>query len=415
LAPTLTDKSVDSYSPALTGFLKIISTKLISTKLKGNVMEHWLTGKALLGIPPYEWLSAALLSSVIYLAFYGFWRVGIKKLSAMAEHTATKLDDVVIEVLQSTQHLTILLLSVLLGLHFLDLPDKWALRLDHLMFITIGIQVAVWLNKGVGIWAREHLVSINGPSPSVNPVITTVLSWIFRVFIWSILLLTILDNVGVNITAFVASLGVGGVAVALAVQNILSDLFASLAIGLDKPFEVGDFIVFGDVSGAIERVGLKTTRIRSISGEQIICSNTELLKNTIHNYKRMEERRVVFNFGVNYATPPDTIAQIPKIVRKAIESFDKTRFDRSHFKEFGASALNFETVYFITTTDFNLYMDIQQSINLTLMKEFHAHNVLFAFNTMTLDVPELMRENSHGNLDETARNNGRGKYKESQH
>ncbi|MGQ3091796.1 MAG: mechanosensitive ion channel family protein [Methylophilus sp.] len=356
-------------------------------------MEDWLTAKAMLGIPLYEWLSAALISSVLYLLLYQLWRFSIKKLSRMAEHTATRLDDIVIEVMQSTQQFTILLLAILMGLHFLDLPEKWELRLNHVLFITVGFQIAVWLNKGVGIWAREHLTAVNGSSPAANPVITTVLSWIFRVAIWSVVLLTILANVGVNITAFVASLGVGGVAVALAVQNVLGDLFASLAIGLDKPFEVGDFIVFGDVSGAIERVGLKTTRIRSISGEQIICSNTELLKNTIHNYKRMEERRVVFNFGVDYATPPEMIALIPATVRKAIASFDNTRFDRSHFKEFGQSSLNFETVYFITTTDFNLYMDIQQSINLTLMTEFRAHNVAFALPTMTLNMPDVAETN----------------------
>lgn len=352
-------------------------------------MEQWLHANAWLGIPLYEWLYAALISSLLYLAFYQSWKFTVNKLSDIAQRTATRLDDITIEVLQSTQQLTLLLLATLIGLHVLELPDKWATRLDHILFITIGIQVAIWLNKGVGIWAREHLTAIDGPAPAANPVITTVLSWILRVFIWSVALLTVLDNVGVNITAFVASLGVGGVAVALAVQNILSDLFASLAIGLDKPFEVGDFVVFGDVAGAIERVGLKTTRIRSISGEQIICSNTELLKNTLHNYKRMEERRVVFNFGINYATPPDTIALIPGIVRKAIESFDKTRFDRAHFKEFGTSALNFETVYFITTTDFNLYMDIQQNINLYLMREFQAHGVAFAFPTMTLNVQDL--------------------------
>lgn len=359
-------------------------------------MEQWLHANAWLGIPFDEWLYAALISSLLYLAFYQGWKFTVNKLSNIAQRTATRLDDITIEVLQSTQQLTLLLLATLIGLHVLELPDKWATRLDHILFITIGIQVAIWLNKGVGIWAREHLTAIDGPAPAANPVITTVLSWILRVFIWSVALLTVLDNVGVNITAFVASLGVGGVAVALAVQNILSDLFASLAIGLDKPFEVGDFVVFGDVAGAIERVGLKTTRIRSISGEQIICSNTELLKNTLHNYKRMEERRVVFNFGINYATPPDTIALIPGIVRKAIESFDKTRFDRAHFKEFGTSALNFETVYFITTTDFNLYMDIQQNINLYLMREFQSHGVAFAFPTMTLNVqdslPGLMKD-----------------------
>jgi len=359
-------------------------------------MEQWLHANAWLGIPFDEWLYAALISSLLYLAFYQGWKFTVNKLSNIAQRTATRLDDITIEVLQSTQQLTLLLLATLIGLHVLELPDKWATRLDHILFITIGIQMAIWLNKGVGIWAREHLTAIDGPAPAANPVITTVLSWILRVFIWSVALLTVLDNVGVNITAFVASLGVGGVAVALAVQNILSDLFASLAIGLDKPFEVGDFVVFGDVAGAIERVGLKTTRIRSISGEQIICSNTELLKNTLHNYKRMEERRVVFNFGINYATPPDTIALIPGIVRKAIESFDKTRFDRAHFKEFGTSALNFETVYFITTTDFNLYMDVQQNINLYLMREFQSHGVAFAFPTMTLNVqdslPGLMKD-----------------------
>ncbi len=381
-------------------------------------MEDWLTAKILLGISTYEWLYAALISSVIYLVFYNLLQISIKKLSKMAAHTATRMDDLVIEVMQGTQQFTILLLSILLGLHFLDLPVKWEVRLNHAMFITIGIQIAFWLNKGVGIWAREHITAVNGSSPAANPVITTVLSWIFRVAIWSVVLLTILDNVGVNITAFVASLGVGGVAVALAVQNILGDLFASLSIGLDKPFEVGDFIVFGDVSGAIERVGLKTTRIRSISGEQIICSNTELLKNTIHNYKRMDERRVVFNFGVSYSTTPEMIAQIPKTVRKAIESFDKTRFDRSHFKEFAPNSLNFETVYFITTTDFNLYMDIQQSINLTLMTEFRAHDVSFALPSMTVNMPERgnrHREAMKNNLTEKPRKAASKKLQETNH
>jgi len=360
-------------------------------------MEQWLHAHAWLGIPLYEWLYAALISSLLYLVFYQGWKIAISRLSKIAQRTSTRLDDIAIEVLQGTQQLTLLLLATLMGLHVLELPDKWAARLDHVLFITIGIQAAIWLNRGVGIWAREHLSSIDGPAPGANPVMTTVLSWILRVFIWSVALLTVLDNVGVNITAFVASLGVGGVAVALAVQNILSDLFASLSIGLDKPFEVGDFVVFGNIAGVIERVGLKTTRIRSISGEQVICGNTELLKNTIHNYKRMEERRVVFTFGINYATPPATIADIPGIVRKAVEASSNTRFDRAHFKAFGASSLDFEIVYFITSTDFNVYMDVQQSINLYLMKAFQAHGVDFAFPTMTLNLPELTRDSADNN------------------
>lgn len=370
-------------------------------------MDVWLTDSTVLGLPLYEWLYAALISSAIYLGLYNLCQFSIKRLSLVAERTATRFDDIAMEVLQSTRQWVLLLLSILLGLHFLDLPDKWTTRLDHVLFITIGIQVALWFNKGVSIWTREHLTSIDGVAPAANPVITTVLSWIFKVVIWSVALLTILDNVGVNITAFVASLGVGGVAVALAVQNILGDLFASLAIGLDKPFEVGDFVVFGSVAGSIERVGLKTTRIRSISGEQIICSNTELLKNTIHNYKRMEERRVVFNFGIDYATPPDTIADIPAIVRTAVESSPNTRFDRAHFNKFGASSLDFEVVYFITSTDFNQYMDIQQNINLYLLRSFASHGVSFAFPTMTLNLPDALAEQPPEQATEQHRNQPR--------
>ncbi|MFQ6332729.1 mechanosensitive ion channel family protein [Methylophilus sp. 3sh_L] len=351
-------------------------------------LPGWWAQSTWLGQPVNDWLTALLVSALLYLVFYQGWRLVMQKFACLAERTATRLDDVAIEVLQSTQQWTLLLLALLFGLHVLDLPVKWAARLDHLLWITLGIQIAVWLNKGVGIWAREHLSAIDGPAPAANPVMTTILSWILRVFIWSVLLLTVLDNVGVNITAFVASLGVGGVAVALAVQNILSDLFASLAIGLDKPFEVGDFIIFGDIAGSIERVGLKTTRIRSISGEQVICSNTELLKNTIHNYKRMEERRVVFTFAVNYATPVEKNARIPQMVRTAIEAFDKTRFDRAHFKEFGSNALNFETVYFINTADFNLYMDIQQQVNLDLIRAFQTEGIAFGLPTLTVHLPQ---------------------------
>ncbi len=219
-----------------------------------------------------------------------------------------------------------------------------------------------------------------------NPVLTAMISGTLRVLLWVILLLAVLANMGVNITAFVASLGVGGVAVALAVQSILSDLFASLSIGLDKPFEVGDFVVFDPIAGTIERIGLKTTRIRALSGEQVVCSNTELLKNTIHNYKRMNERRIVFAFGLTYDAAPEKLKAVPEIVRAAVEAAGNARFDRAHFKAFGESSLDFEVVYIVMSPEFNVYMDIQQSINLFLMTEFSALGVEFAFPTRTLQV-----------------------------
>jgi len=337
-----------------------------------------------------EWLYAFLISAIAYLVLISLWDILIKKLKSISTYSATKVDDMVIEVLQTTKRITIILLSLLIGMHFLDLSAKWEVRLNHLVFILVGVQIALWFNKGITIWSRERLVHSDSALP--NAVITSVLSWIFKAAVWSIVLLTILANTGVNVTAFVASLGVGGIAVALAVQNILSDLFASLAIGLDKPFIIGDAVAFGDVSGSIEKVGLKTTHIRSINGEQIICSNTELLKNTIHNYKRMPERRVAFSFGINYSADADAMTKIPQIVKAEIQASEKTRFDRAHFKSFGANALEFEVVYYIVVSDFNLYMDIQQSINLRLMKEFQDLGVKFASPSMTLNMPETFLE-----------------------
>ncbi|MCB5187495.1 mechanosensitive ion channel family protein [Methylobacillus caricis] len=349
-------------------------------------MSNWLQINTFLGLPAYQWLVTSLIIIVAYIALHSLWQIVLNKLSNIAIKSNRTLDDAFVEVLRSTQRLTFAFFALLIGLHFLDLPQKWENRLDHLSFLVIGIQIAVWVSKSITIWSRMQLLEKEGSVP--NPVITSMLSWIFKAVVWSIVVLTILSNIGVNITAFVASLGVGGVAVALAVQNILSDLFASLAIGLDKPFVIGDFVVFGEVAGSIERIGLKTTHIRSISGEQIVCSNTELLKNTIHNYKRMSERRVVFKFGVTYDTPPTSLAKIPEIVKNAIEKSKNTRFDRAHFQQFGSSSLDFEVVYFINSSDFNLYMDTQQAINLDMMNEFQGLGVKFALPTTTLHIPE---------------------------
>jgi small-conductance mechanosensitive channel len=196
------------------------------------------------------------------------------------------------------------------------------------------------------------------------------------------LALIALDNIpGVEVDTLVASLGIGGVAAALAVQNILSDLFASLSIALDQPFEIGDFIVFGGDMGTIERIGIRSTRVRSLSGEQLVISNTDLLDSRIHNYKRMAERRVVFSFGVVYETPPELLARIPGIVEEIIAQQGQTRFDRAHLKEFGDFSLNFEAVYYVLAPEYGTYMDIQQAINLALHARFEREGIEFAYPT----------------------------------
>jgi len=351
----------------------------------------FLESYVLFGVPLIEWIPPLIIMATAYLILATGWRFMVRKLTAHALKTAHLWDDIFLEVLRSTHQLTLALFAILIGMQFMALSDKWQTRLDHITFIIIGIQIGAWVSRGISLWAAGKLsLSKNSESTESSLIMTGMLSWIFKATAWSIVLLTILANLGVNITAFVASLGIGGVAVALAVQNILSDLFASLAIGLDKPFVIGDFIVFGDVAGSIERVGLKTTHIRSISGEQIVCSNTDLLKNTIHNYKRMAERRVVFTFGIPHGTDVDAIEKIPGIIKQVIEKQKNTRFDRAHFKAFGDSSLDFEVVYFINSSDFNLYMDIQQAINLAIMREFKAIDVAFAHPMMTLNLPQTL-------------------------
>lgn len=345
-------------------------------------MKEWLDLNVFLGIPALHWLHAGIAAVVGYLALVTLLRFTCARLDRLAARTRPVIIDRMADMLRHTSRFVLLLAALLIAVDFLDLPPKWASRIDHLWFLLIGFQIAIWINHAVTLWTYDRL-SGTGPTAH-NPVFTTVMAWGMRVMLWSVLLLAVLANMGVNITAFVASLGVGGVAVALAVQNILSDLFASLAIGLDKPFENGDFIVFGDIAGSVERIGLKTTRLRALSGEQIVCSNTELLKTTIHNYKRMAERRIQFNFRVTYQTPPETLRRIPEIVKSAVVAAGRTRFDRAHFKGFGESALEFEVVYFVTDPDYNLYMDIQQSINLAMVTELGNLGVQFGVPVRTV-------------------------------
>jgi small-conductance mechanosensitive channel len=210
---------------------------------------------------------------------------------------------------------------------------------------------------------------------------------ILKMIVWVIGIIFFLDNIGFEISTIVAGLGIGGVAVAFGAQAVLGDLFSYLAILFDKPFEPGDFIIVGDnYLGAIEKVGIKTTRIRSLGGEQVIFSNTDLTNSRIRNYKRMYKRRVVFKFGVEYSTPLEKLKQIPEIVKNIINNIEDTEFDRSHFYQYGDFSLNFENVYYIWSNDYNKYMDIQQEINFELKKKFEELKIVFAFPTQTLFV-----------------------------
>jgi small-conductance mechanosensitive channel len=208
---------------------------------------------------------------------------------------------------------------------------------------------------------------------------------IARVVLWAVIILLVLDNLpGIQIDSLVASLGITGVAVALAVQNILGDLFASLSIALDKPFMIGDFIIIDNYMGTVEHIGLKSTRVRSLEGEQLIVSNSDMLGSRIRNFKRMNRRRVQFSLRVRHGTPADKLEAIPMLVREIVTSHLNVTFDRAHFKEIGETALVFEVVYFVEVPDYNVYMDIQQQINLELTKRFAEKEIQFAIPTQMI-------------------------------
>jgi small-conductance mechanosensitive channel len=242
--------------------------------------------------------------------------------------------------------------------------------------VALYLQLALWASVVIDFWLDRQRRRLGQDATSV--ALGGVLRFASKLVLWSVLLLMALDNLGVDVTALVAGLGIGGVAVALALQNVLGDLLASLSIVLDKPFVLGDMISVDDLTGKVEQLGMKTTRLRSVGGEQLILSNGELLKSRIRNWTRLTERRVLLTFGVAQETPADAVERIPGRVRELIEAQDLTRFDRAHFKGFGAASLDFEVVYWILTTDYHAFMDRQQAVNLGLLRAFEEEGVRLA-------------------------------------
>lgn len=351
-------------------------------------LVDWFSGTRLLGIPLSNLLWGLVVSCLAYLIITAVLRFAVSRAGRIAQHTTTRIDDFLVSVLAGTNRFLILLASVLIGVGVLDLPERWHNRVEHLWFLALAVQMGLWMNRAVqaGLAAYHEKHTAGSANPQQVSAAGTLMAWGASTLVWAVVLLSILANLGVNITAFVASLGVGGIAIALAVQNILGDLFASVSIAVDKPFEVGDFVVIGSIAGTVERIGLKTTRIRSLQGEQIVMSNTELLKQTINNYKRLQTRRIVFGFGVTYDTTPEQAEQVSAIVKSVVSASERVKFDRAHFKGFGESSLDYEVVYIVQDAAFNTYMDEQQRINLGLMRELAAIGVQFAFPTRTVVV-----------------------------
>jgi small-conductance mechanosensitive channel len=283
---------------------------------------------------------------------------------------------------RGTQVWFLLVLALYGGSLVLDVPERMRQVLDAAMIVALLVQAAIWGNALLTFVIAGYIKRREADAATATTI--SAFGFLARLALWTTVALLVLDNLGVNVTALIAGLGIGSIAVALATQNILGDLFASLIIVLDKPFVLGDFVVVGEHRGTIEQIGLKTTRVRSLTGEQLVFPNSDLLQSRIRNFKRMQERRVEFVIGVTYDTPRAKLVEIPGMLRAAVEAQELTRFDRAHFKEFGNWSLNFEVVYFVLSPDYVPHMDVLQAINLRIVEQFEAADIEFAFPTQTV-------------------------------
>lgn len=345
-------------------------------------MTDWLT-VPLLGNPLTDWLRALGIALAINLLVALLKRAAVRRLQDLSSRTPTHVDDALVAAIRGTRQWLVFFVALYLASQGLELRPRAEKLVAGVAIVAAFLQLGLWLSLAIAAWlARSRARALAGNASAATSL--AAMGFIAQTLIWTLVVLLILDNLGINITALVAGLGIGGVAIALAVQNILGDLFASLSIVIDKPFVIGDFIVVDDYMGTVEYVGLKTTRVRSLGGEQIIFANGDLLKARTRNYKRMIERRVVFSFSVDRVTPPERLAALPDALRGIIEAQAQVRFERAHFQKFGTTSLDFEVVYWMLTDDYNRYMDVQQAINLALMHELSAAGISLALPTQRL-------------------------------
>lgn len=316
-------------------------------------------------------------------------------------------------VVRHTRYIFLAFIGIGIGSTYLTLPGKSLRALGIVVTLVTLFQIAWWGHGVMRFWVKRVITERAGSDLGSVTAIRT-FGTIGLVALWAVILLAVIATLGIDVTALVAGLGIGGIAIALAVQNIVGDLFASVSIIVDKPFVVGDFIQVEDLLGSVQQIGLKTTRLNSLSGEQLIFGNGDLLKSRIHNYKRMAERRVVFSIRIEYGTPQELVEKVSTMIRDAITAQSPVRMDRAHFKEYGESALVYEAVYYVLSPDYNVYMDIQQAINYQLYRGFHESgiNIALPARSVTLHVSPgdgealgavntLHADDTHGNQSPT--------------
>ncbi len=327
--------------------------------------------------------------------------IAFNRLEQWARMTVSGLDELLVTLLNKTIIPLLYLAAFYFAMTHLVMAPALAKAVKGFCVIILTFQIVRLITGSVFMVVKQKWLDSHSAGP--NLIASKGLLLVLRIVVWSIGIVFVMDNLGFNISAVVAGLGIGGIAIAFAVQAILGDLFNYFVILFDEPFHEGDSIVLDNYSGEIENIGIKSTRIRSVDGEQIVISNTDLTSSRIRNFKRMDKRRILFRLGVVYQTPDAKMQRIPEMLRDIIRQTEKTVFDRAHFQGFGASSLDIEVVYYVLGRDYNEYMDIQQTINLKIMRVFEQEQIEFAFPTQTVI---MQRSHEHsGKLGKSAATN----------
>lgn len=332
-----------------------------------------------------EWVTGAITTIVVFAVAIGMRHVLVRRLGAIASRTTNHFDDMVVEVIAKTRTWVLAVFALMSGIAQLALPPGIETVVGGLWKIVFLWQTALWGAAGIGFWVKHYVMHRTATNDRASITMITAMGIAAKVLLWTLVVLGTLQwAFGLNVAALVAGLGVGGIAIALAVQNILGDVLASLSIVFDKPFDVGDTIGVDSVTGVVEHIGLKTTRVRSVSGEQVVIGNADLLKSRLRNFKRMYQRRIVFNLDLAFDTPADALEKLPAIIEQIITAQSPVKFDRCHVASFGDSYIRLEAVYHVLDPDYKRYMDIQQAINLEVLRRFASENVSFALPTRTV-------------------------------
>jgi small-conductance mechanosensitive channel len=328
------------------------------------------------------WLTALAIVVILFTLIQFFKTIILRRAAKWSERTNTSWDNFLVSMIKNSVLPFLYIATVYFALSTLVLPAK----LEKIFEIVFLVAATFFILRVASAAFRKFVFSFirTQENSEAKEKQASGLILIVNIIIWIFGIIFMVDNLGYNVTSLIAGLGIGGIAIALAAQTILGDLFSYFVIFFDRPFEIGDFVVIDDKFGIVEYIGIKTTRLRTLGGEQLVCSNTDLTNARLHNYKRLKKRRVLFSLGVTYQTTHDQLQLIPRLLKEIIESKPNINFDRAHFSGYGDFSLTFEIVYHVMDADYNVFMDLQQSIYLDIYRIFEAEGIEFAYPTQTL-------------------------------